>query len=1062
MKRFLVILACLAIPLAMVAQERSGNIAGTVTDPDGNALPGVTITLSGAKISPIQSISSGEGKFRFLSLFPGKDYQIKMELQGFKTRIETGIVVGINTTAELRLMMEIGKLEEQVTVVAKTPVVQQKKTQVTTNINYEMLQSLPSARDPWVVLQLTPSVQVDRENVGGVESGQQSSFQSKGSTTQEWTVDGMQITDRNSGGSPGYYDFDSFEEMNISTGMLDVEHRDPGIVINLVSRRGGNKTSLGGRFFYTDEQFQAKISPERLAELGVAAYNKAVDIKDFGFNAGGPVLKDKIWWWAAYGINQINTINVLGVNDKTFLNNYTAKVNFQIIPENRAEIYFQAGDKKKFGRDSSASYPPGYIQRSNFHFGNPTYKFQDEHMFGDNLFLSVRLGKSNAGFGMWPADDGELTRPAWYDSANDLWNSNSYFYSDRPHPYSVFQVQYFDDNLLGTGTSHEVKLGVEINNNSRTYVGGYPGNFRITHNYNGETVDWNGDGEIDVVRDAFGIDIAMISFGNNDLTYFDGSNRLAAYFSDSISFGKFNLNLGLRVDRGYNYVDEWTTTSLFKDNTPFTDNNQANYAAIAKAFFTSSTIDKMSALLPTKTAKYVEPGKIYTTISPRVGLTYDLFGTGKTILKAAYTLYPGSGLGTGYWQVSGMYPWLDAYWVDGNKDSKADFTELFWANADKSSLPAYRLFDDAGNFQGNWEREYGSYWGGFDLSNPGGTVPSKTYVDLDTWKVSLTHELFISVEHELMQDFGVSLSYSWKRMGQMSWTQAYYPLAFYPTQADHIRSNTDYEVGGKVPSSLVDPATGKTYDPGEAAGKSWYVLKNNVDTLPTSYSKTVMMDPDRRDIFWGFDLVLNKRLSNKWMMNGSVTYQMQNRYYGSYGFNDPTNMWAYEGAIYGISLGGASGKIGRDMFSRWMFKLTGLYQLPFDINVSGTISGHEGSFYATTFGIQDRTLPNSRSYSNTLPTASFNNRTRLPDVWSVNLKVEKAFKLGDVSRMYFSADLFNIINVDTVLRKYDISLGTFRVVGANPYSRTAPSTTSGKTNDIMNPFVMRLGMRFQI
>jgi hypothetical protein len=313
-----------------------------------------------------------------------------------------------------------------------------------------------------------------------------------------------------------------------------------------------------------------------------------------------------------------------------------------------------------------------------------------------------------------------------------------------------------------------------------------------------------------------------------------------------------------------------------------------------------------------------------------------------------------------------------------------------------------------------------------------------------------------------MQDFGVSLSYTWKRMGRMSWNQAYYPLEFYPTLNDHVRSKDDYEVGSYIPSTLIDPSTGKTYDPGAAAGRPWYVLKVGAETLPSSYTMTEMMDSDRRQIYWGFDLVFNKRLSNKWMMNGSFTYQMQNRYYGDYGFTDPTIMWALDGAIYGISLGGASGKIARDMFSRWMVKLTGLYQLPFDINVSGTINGNEGSFYATTFGIQDRTLPNSRSNSNTIPTASFNNRTRLPDVWSVNLKVEKAVKLGDTSRMYFSADLFNIINVDTVLRKYDINLGTFRVVGNAPYSRTAPAATSGLTNDIMNPFVVRLGMRFQI
>jgi hypothetical protein len=677
--------------------------------------------------------------------------------------------------------------------------------------------------------------------------------------------------------------------------------------------------------------------------------------------------------------------------------------------------------------------------------------------------VSLRLGKSNAGFGLWPSNDEGLTKPVWFDNANNLWvDSKTYFYSDRPHPYSVFQVQYFDDNLLGTGTSHEIKVGVEINNNQRSYVGGYPGNFFITHNYQGETVDWNNDGNIDIMRDTFG-DIKYIQIGSNDQNYTDGTNRFAAYFSDSMSFGRFNLNFGVRVDRGYNYRNIDQTASLFTDSTEIFDKNQENYAAIAQSIFTGRTIEKLATLIPLKSSPYIEPGKIFTTVSPRAGLTYDVFGTGKTILKAAYTLYPGGGLGIGAWTPYGLYGGLNFYWMDGNNDRMADYTELYWADTSKSNLPAYRAFDDAGNFQGNWTREKETFWTGWDQTNPLGLSNPTNYVDIDTWKVSLTHELFISVEHELMQDFGVSLSYSWKRMGRFSWNQGYYPQEFYPTLDNHVRSNADYEVGGTVPSQLVNPATGQAYDPGEAAGKSWYVLKNVPETLPSSYTKTVMMDPDRADVFWGFDLVLNKRLSNKWMMNGSLTYQMQNRYYGTYGFNDPTNMWALEGAIYGISLGGASGKIARDMFSRWMFKLTGLYQLPLDINISGTISGHEGSFYATTFNIQDRTLPNSRSLGvNNIPTASYNNRTRLPDVWSVNLKVEKAFKLGDVSRMYFSADLFNILNIDTVLRQYDVSLGTFRVVGATPYSRTAPAATSGRVNDIMNPFVVRLGMRFQI
>jgi len=1061
MKKVLLTLLCLALPLAAMAQERTGNITGTVVDPDGSVLPGVTVTLSGTTIAPIQAITSGEGRFRFLSLFPGKDYQIKMELQGFKTGVQTGIIVNINATADLKLVMEIGKLEEQVTVVAQTPVVQAKKTQVQSNINYEMLQSLPSARDPWVMLQLTPSIFIDRENVGGTESGQQSSFQSKGSTTQEWTVDGMQITDRLSGGSPGYFDFDAFEEMQVSTGMLDVEHRDPGIVINLVSRRGGNKTSLGGRFFYTDEKFQSTIGPERLAELGVGGYNRAVDLKDFGFNAGGPVIKDKIWWWAAYGIQQIQTLNLVNKRDDTYLNNYTAKVNFQLIPENRAELFFQAGDKKKFGRSSSESFPEGWNQGSKFHFGNPTWKFQDEHMFGDNLFLSVRVGASDAGFGMSPANDLDLKKATFYNSTSGVWtNSQTYFYSTRPHPYAVLQAQYFADNLFGTGTAHEVKLGVEVNNTYRTYVGGYPGNMYFTTNYASAIGDWNGDNKRDILPS-----MKRVRIQSNDMMYDDGTKRYAVYLSDNVTFGRFNINLGLRYDYTLPFLNERSTASLFDANTPFVDERQQNYAAVVNQYWDAQTADLIRTLMPLKTHPYVESGKPSQVISPRIGINYDVFGTGKTILKAAYSLYQGTGLGYGFWSQYGMYPWMTFYWDDtlkGNNNGKIDFNELYWRNMSVTARTLYPVFDADGNFVGNYDSEAGNHWDGWTLGkvldNP------EARVDADNWKQGQTHEAFVSVEHEIFQDFGASLSFSWKRMGRFSWDRDYYPLDVYPTLNDHIRTKDDYVVGGYVPATLINPANGQTYDPGDAAGRPWYVREYREDTLFTPYTIRTNMGSDRYQIYWGFDLVLNKRLSNKWMMNGSFTYQSQRNYYGE-SYTDPTNQWVLEGQMYGISMGGSSGKAGRDSFSRWMFKLTGLYQLPFDINVSGTLSAHEGYFYYTYFGIEDWDIIHPDSFGTEMPTAAYDNRTRLDDVWTINLKLEKAFKLGDTSRMYFSIDLFNVMNLDTIMRKYDINLGTFIYEDDACTSRTAPTSTgrgSGRINEIMNPFVFRLGMRFQI
>ena len=295
MRKFLAVLfvCLLAIPLA--AQTRTGNIYGTVVDSDGTPLPGVNVTLTGPMEATMAATTSAIGRFRFLSLFPGNLYQVKAELEGFKTKIEQGVIVNAGVNSDITVVMEIGALEEEVTVVAATPVVTPKRTQITHTATYEMLQSLPSARDPWVVLQMLPSVLMDRENVGGSESGQQSGFVSKGETTDEWVMDGIQITDMSSISSPTYFDFDMFEEISVTTGMTDIEHRERSIVVSFVTKRGGNKFSFGGRFYLTDSFFQASPSGddyEKVKEVfsvekgypEVAGYNSIRDIKDFGFN----------------------------------------------------------------------------------------------------------------------------------------------------------------------------------------------------------------------------------------------------------------------------------------------------------------------------------------------------------------------------------------------------------------------------------------------------------------------------------------------------------------------------------------------------------------------------------------------------------------------------------------------------------------------------------------------------------------------------------------------------------------------------------------------------------
>lgn len=1064
MKRLFVVLCCLLIPLAAMAQQRTGNIYGTVVDTDNNPLPGVSVTLTGETIAPMMTTTNEEGRFRFLSLFPANDYVVKAELQGFKTKIATGIIVNVAKNADIAVVLEQGTLEEQVTVIAQTPVVDTKKTQITHTVSYEMLQSLPSARDPWVVLQMTPSIQMDRENIGGVESGQQSSFYSRASDTQEWTVDGMQITDLSSGGTPGYFDFDSLEEMNISTGTLDVEHRDPGIVVNMVTRRGGNKVSLGGRFYWTNEKFQSTISQDKLDELNLVGYNRANDIKDFGFNAGGPIVKDKAWWWISYGINQVKTYNAVNVADDSYLNNYNGKLNLQIIPSNRLEFLYQLGDKTKYGRSSSETFLPGWRQGSKAYFGNPTVKIQDEQMIGDNLFLSVRAGTSNGGFGMRPESDLDSSKVSYYDYAGGFWyNSYYWFYSDRPHPYAVFQTQYFNDNLFGM--AHEMKLGFEINNNRRSYTGCYygNGNFDVTHNYNIRTVDWNLDGTREDVLADDGIDLARIRIRRHDVNTNDGTKRLALYFSDTISAKRFNFNLGVRFDHSLDYRREAQFRGLWKTGQELPSPQFANYGAFTEEFFGGAeTVNAIAALFPDTLRPYAESIKQFWFFSPRLGVTYDIFGDGKTIAKLAYSMYPGGGLGTGYTTPFGAGGYLNFWWADGygygtntgglNADGVATMDELYWA-ANVSARTPYHAFDEAGAFVGDAARENGLMYTGFTWGSTA-LQDSRSLIDLENWKTSMTHEVNLSIEREIFADFGVSLGFNWKRMGRFSWSPSYYPAT------DHLRSKDDYLIAGYIPNTLVD-GNGNSLDPGEAAGLPWYLLKGGAEGAYTNYSKTVMMDPKRINQYWGIDFVLTKRLSNKWMANGSFTYQSQKNYFGDNGYTDPTNQWASEGQIYAFTMGGTSGKTNRPFFTRWMFKLSGLYQLPYDINISGTVSGHEGTFYQTYFRLSDETWENTRYYTNSMPTTSYNNREQLGNVWVVNLKLEKAFRIGNAGKMYLSADLFNSFNSLTILRKRDVEYGTFYYEAGTIVDWSAGSSVSGFNNEVLNPLLFRLGLRFQ-
>jgi hypothetical protein len=203
-----VITAALCISLIAVsgfAQVQTGNIYGKVQGKDGSGLPGVTVTLTGVG-APQLTTSDAQGNFRFIGLSPGT-YDLKAELAGLGVSTRTGIGVNLGRNADVTMTLNPA-VAESITVTAGTPLLDVRKTGTGANVSKVELESIPTARDPWVILQQTPGVTMDRNNVGGNESGQQSVYVSKGTTgTQStWNVDGVNISDfAATGSSQTYY-----------------------------------------------------------------------------------------------------------------------------------------------------------------------------------------------------------------------------------------------------------------------------------------------------------------------------------------------------------------------------------------------------------------------------------------------------------------------------------------------------------------------------------------------------------------------------------------------------------------------------------------------------------------------------------------------------------------------------------------------------------------------------------------------------------------------------------------------------------------------------------------
>jgi Carboxypeptidase regulatory-like domain len=1058
----------------LTAQSQGGSVSGKIVGVDGKPLGGVTVTLSRPQGADMKAKTDPAGVYRFPSVLPAADYTVKAEHPEHRTASRANVIVRIGGRSTVDLVMEVGKPEEQTAVAGAFPTIDPTRMRQGLDLSRIELQTLPTARDPWIGLQLVPAVMVDRENVGGTESTDPAVFTARGDASNGggnvWRLDGVDVSDPVTLGRPAVsFDLDAIDTVSVTTGgASDITAPTGGIIVNVLTRRGDNRLGGSARFYLTDAAFQGSNLTSTLKNLGVAGTNRIEQIKDYGANLGGPIVKNRIWLWGSYGVNDIHTYTIFNRLDQALLSSASFKLDVRPFVGNRFEALFLANSKARYGADASIAKPEGYHYSGRFRLGNPVFKLQDEQAFGKDLFVSLKVTAVNAGSRVRPGTDEDLIYPVTIDVGRGAyvpfksnleasWDAS--FERRMKKGLEVSAVLYKDDLL---GLAHEFKGGLEFADKSLVRQTGYFQNFLVSRNFVEPLFDL---GEGLIVPPS---DWQYITFGRE--TRDAGlASQASAYLQDTISAGRFTLILGFRYDRQKPSSGAYGLATILP------------YAESWNTVFFTDTIDALGEILPSLSVKAIDPRYRWSTWSPRVGLSWDVKGDGRTVAKLSFAQY-GDILAPGDFTTKplGLGGSLGFWWQDADGDGQVDAEETYWKHSavhPESPNLLYAFLDDNGDLtdeataalEGGFESD--AYLAGnyqdFDWANPKEinydnlTTFYRSDIDPEAKNVKTsprTREVVFSLEKELRPDLTASIAATYRRVDRFDWAKLFYPADIFPSTPDLVvdDSQTWYVAAGTVPSKITvyddEGNVDKEYDLLEAGGKTWY-LPNASFPGETPYRLV-----DKSKAFWtyfGLDLGLTKRLSRRWMASAAVTLQDQ-RVHWNGSFIDPTNQWALDGQPYGNWAAGIGGKAPIQMYARWMAKVSALYQMPWGITAALTLQAREGWKipHYVTFAYAGEESWEGLYRSNVVYLQSVT-KDRLANYRNLSFRIEKSMALGS-GRVTFMADLFNVFNWATVNRAYDAFLGTYYVdteeFVANPASRL--------NSEILNPRVLRLGVRF--
>ena len=596
-------LAALGVVLALAgtaaAQELRGRLVGTAMDATGAVLPGVTVTASSpALIQPQVVVTGSQGTYAFPAL-PTGVYSVSFSLSGFRSVVREGIQMTLNTTLTVNATLEVGGVEEVVTITGEAPVVDVKTTATGVNFTEELLEDIPNARDIWAAMAQAPGFQMEGYDVGGSHTGTQTGFQAFGFGDQHRTLlEGINVTETTSGNA-GYFDYGSFEDFQLGGSGNMGETHGLGAFFNLTVKSGAdrftgdiyvdleNDTTVGDNVPDALRTGGGTVGPYKAGGNGLQAGNPITLQSDINLGVGGPLYPGKAWFYGGYRLNHQEKLTIGNPDPATTqLGNWTAKATYQLTDSSQIIGFFNRRTKLQAERNLGPAVPleASWYQSS----VNKPMKLEYTNVLTERIFLNLQLSHWINQFPLFH----QLTRNESVEglpagrletTTGDLTNANSYYHFRRvTKPQVSGNMTFFADDW---GGQHTFKVGTEIYRERRSFLRMQP--------------------EDIFYRDFEGMP-SEVDIYNTPNTGVNNILLTSAYAQDSWTLNsRLTLNLGFRFDR---YVMGWPDQEMSPTHSDI---------------FPALSVSQRDVLT-------------FSNIGPRIGAAFDLTGEGQTVLKLFY------------------------------------------------------------------------------------------------------------------------------------------------------------------------------------------------------------------------------------------------------------------------------------------------------------------------------------------------------------------------------------------------------------------------------------------